>query len=239
MALGAQRAGIARLHIRVRNLEVQRRRMITIALLFVTAGGVSHLSIVGQTDSGLFKEYVAAIKSGDSPAAVTDAGKTRDKNLVPVLRAVLRKRNYPNKAEASMALAKLGDASELQEFYCKIVTGNDTQTDSSIIALGYIGGGFSFRIIKQVLGEQLAVLPLKSDPHLPADVILDNPMDRAIQSLQALLPKAQVQEADYKRGLEYLDQHWSELSKLEPTGEGVEFSSTACKDRKKRSRTSN
>ena len=220
---------------------MKKRRLITIVLLFVTAGGMSHLSILGQTDSASFKEYVRDIKSGDSPATVMAAGESVNKSFIPVLRSVLHKKNYPNKGEAEIALAKLGDTAELQEFYCAIAVGNETEVDNSIGSLRYIGGAFSFRIIKDVLGEQLASGPMKPDPQAPSDVLMGPPTSRAVQSFQQLLPKAQVQEnhRDYKPWLEYLDQHWSELSKLEPTGEGVEFSLGACNHGKKRSRTSN
>src|SRR5437667_12897070 len=91
------------------------------------------------------KELIARIQKGNDTHPLLEASRTGNLEFVPHLRERLRHdidKHNSLKEEAQMALAKLGQAEQLQVIYCRIATGNDRQVDNTIGELDYVGGWY-------------------------------------------------------------------------------------------------
>jgi hypothetical protein len=143
-----------------------------------------------------------------------------------------------------MALAKLNQPDQLQAIYCQVATGNETQVSDTIDEFEYVGGWFSVRILKDVISGELAA-NAAIDQHAPPDAQRMKPIYLASGTLAALIPDGSRQIESQKSlslfssesfsfWTDYIRTHEVELKKLQPTGEGVDFSPNACKNGKPR-----
>jgi hypothetical protein len=138
-----------------------------------------------------------------------------------------------------MALAKSGTTQEQQELWCLSLTDN-----FPIENFGYVGGWYSIQALQKFLtpeGPRRSHNDAKKHKHddfgyLPLRY-------SAIKTLAAIVPSAPVKfdpdsiaQAELDRSAkiwqDWIVAHKVELSKLEPTGEGVDFSDKACKNGK-------
>src|SRR5438093_8426137 len=100
----------------------------------------------------------------------------------------------------------------------------------------YLRGWFSVRILNSVISGDLAANP-RPDQSLPPDALIqfDPPNLSATRILDRLLPEAGYRgtaENTFSFWTDYVRTHEQELKKLQPTGEGVDFSPRACKNGK-------
>jgi len=193
------------------------------------------------------QELIDRIKRGDDAQALLEAGRTGNLAFVPYLREKLRHNVYKHESlkwEAQMALVKLNQPDQLQAIYCQVATGNETQVSDTIDEFAYVGGWFSVRILKDVVSGELAA-NAAIDQHAPPDAQRMKPIYLASGTLAALIPDGAHQIESQKSlslfssesfsfWTDYIQTHEDELKKLQPTGEGVDFSPNACKDGKPR-----
>jgi hypothetical protein len=138
------------------------------------------------------------------------------------------------KNQAQGALAKLGERDQLQAIYCEVATGNDTQVGYTMTEFAYVGGWFSVRVLNAIANSELAATP-RTDPHGVTDAQWIPFKLTASTTLGALLPESGFRLTSENQASfwkQYIPAHEAELKKLQPTGEVVDFSPSACKNGK-------
>jgi hypothetical protein len=193
------------------------------------------------------QELIERIQQGDDPKALLEAGRTGNLVFVPYLREKLRHNVHKHESlnwEAQMALAKLNQRDQLQAIYCQVATGNETQVADTIDECDYVGGWFSVKILNAVISGELAANPA-IDQHAPPDAQRMKPIYLAAGTLAALIPDAAhliesqksfslFSSESFSFWTNYIRTHEEELKRLQPTGEGVDLSPSACKKGKPR-----
>lgn len=198
-------------------------------------------------DNALAQKVVA----GDRDT-IQQVGKSGNQFFVPYLRQALKTR--PNKGEGfkhywpeELALARLGQVQQLQEFWCSAIADDPKhQLTPSIEQLDLIGGWFAIQGLEKFLSPEEVIhwhKPTRQEKDsdtadLPAPVQAMITLSKVVPNppvpptpIEAL--KAQTQRAKYiKIWQDWIAAHKDELSKLQPTGEGVDFK--ACKNGKPR-----
>ena len=175
--------------------------------------------------------------------AIRAAGASGNRDFVPTLRAVAGKPRFDGNLlltpgdQARLALARLGEQRELQEFWCE-ATGPHLQPPVELFKL--IGGWYGFRALREVLngaGEEnfhRAVTKSRT-----GDVVHVRPVYLALEVLSRIVPEPPAEEPSERRyreqvriWLDWLAEHEPELRHLQPTGDGVDFMDAACKNGK-------
>jgi hypothetical protein len=198
------------------------------------------------------EKVIQGIHAGEIQA-ITEAGKSENKIFVPYLAEELkhRKRIPPTDAKLietlRVALAKLGDTQQLQEFWCNSLTDDPSTGLHPALIFGQIGGWFSIQALQIFLTPQ-------GEAHWKEaygkwagkngnDAIQMPPSFDALDTLPKVVPnppakpltESQLKYGDLiKMWQDWIATHKDELSKLQPTGGGVDFSPNACKNGKPR-----
>jgi hypothetical protein len=211
---------------------------------------LSMLCIGQDAHSGPQNKYdeilIHRIQAGDG-AAISDAGLTGNRLFVPYIRKAIKlnSKTLDTAGPARMALARLGETYQLQEEWCRAISGQPTiGFDAPIAELGLVGGWFGIQSLRILLTPEGALLPFKYAPKRkhPSDVAVLSPNYYALQALPHTVPNPPVtfddrqmdQQTDIWKN--WITAHQDELRNLQPTGANVDFSPAACKNGKPRTK---
>jgi hypothetical protein len=208
------------------------------------------LFCIGQdVFSGPQTEYDAIlihrIQAGDG-AAIAEAGLTGNRLFVPYIREAIKldSKTVDTAGPATVALARLGETYQLQEEWCRAISGQPTiGFDAPIAELGLVGGWFSIQSLRIFLTPEGAMLPFKYGPKQKhSDVAVLSPNIYALEALSESVPNPPVRfnmwqiDQQTKVWQDWITAHEDELRKLQPTGENVDFAPAACKNGKPRTK---
>jgi hypothetical protein len=198
------------------------------------------------------ESLIIRIQSGDI-SAIVEAGNSKNRVFVPYLREELKDQRHKGtdlspKEPARHALAKLGETEQLQECWCRALNDDPDMGLATPLLFEQIGGWFSIQALQFFLtpagkvhwNKAMAKYGAKN-PH--EDVIFPPPSALALETLAKLVPNPpphadhlvlapDEKDQQVKLWQNYIAAHKDELSKLQPTGEGVDFSDKACKNGK-------
>jgi hypothetical protein len=193
---------------------------------------------------------VSRIRAGDI-VAIDQAGRSGNREYIPYLRNIRRDPVYLGVTDESpaeqarVALAKLGDAAALQEFWCATTSEQPTRVglDPPISAFGFIGGWYSVQALRTFLGPNGGVHQSKaaSKARTSGDFTYLSARFTALQVLPTVLRDAPIKQsattiAEERRLADewqtWIAGHAEDLRRMEPTGDGVDFSDRSCKDGK-------
>jgi hypothetical protein len=211
------------------------------ALVFL--GVVSGLPLASETQNKNDDILIQRVVAGDT-SAIAEAGKTGNKIFVPYLKEELKdRRNYGTSLSpigvARLALAKLGERQQQQELWCLALTDDPPLGD-----FGYVSGWYAIQALQEFFTPQG---PSHSYRRVHKEKRQDfsylPPRYSALKTLTELVPNPPAKfdpdaiapselERSAKIWREWIAAHKDELSKLQPTGEGVDFSDKACKNGK-------
>jgi len=233
-------------------MKKQIRLIVALAAAFLLGHQArSTQNASSEPQSQLDEALIQRILAGDA-AAIAEAGRSGNRLFVPYLRTALKNQNKQRDAAgpARDALARLGEVDELQEVWCRAITDDPKQGISpSPYELESVGGWFGIQGLQKLLTPDGLVHWHKlSDKEKSIDVSVDPLNLRALKTLPKVVPnppvtystameqlKAQIHTDDeIKNWQDWIAAHRDELSKLQPTGEGVDFSPNACKNGKPR-----
>lgn len=167
---------------------------------------------------------------------VKAAGNSGDKSFIPYLHDVVQQRKlyHYDWDDAQMALAKLGDRSQQQNIVCVFYKGDRSEGYVAGHQLAYIGGWFAIQMYLEMLNNKKVMSHWFRIGEPNDDRVWTAPDTRAMQNLPNLIPALQpiTEQTPAKQTVEqwnvYIKEHMEELSKLTPTGEGVDFSGKSC-----------
>lgn len=210
------------------------------------------LSLKQRVDRGLSRSdlqaFLEASKALPKEAyelnlAVHAAGSSKDPFWIPYLKPLdkKRERNGENIGRAAqLALAKLGEAEQLQEITCEADFGSPSMRDHVVRwDLPYLKGWFSIHLLTRWLDESYKEDDILHDR--PGDQVFDTAHGLAVVGLSNLLPDAPIRkpapgwssDVDYapirQAWREWIEQNEESLRKLSPTGEGLDISRPTCK----------
>lgn len=197
-------------------------------------------STPGESPSGREEALIHRILVGDV-AATTEAGRSGNRQFVPYLRQVL---NDQSKAEvagpARVALSRLGEINQMQEVWCQAITDDPKRgLKPSTYELESVGGWFAIQGLEKLLTpDGLVKWHKPSEKERSNDSLADPVSLTAFKALPKVIPNhpAQLPDKEWNRQVkawqDWIAAHKDELSKLQPTGEGVDFSNKACKNGK-------
>jgi hypothetical protein len=180
------------------------------------------------------------IQAADS-SAIAEAGRSGNRLFVAPLRQLLR--NRTNKPEISgyvrVALARLGEQDQLQEIWCRAITDDPKRgLYPSTYELESVAGWFGIQGLERLLTPDVVRWHKLSEKEKNNDALAEPLSLTALKALPKVIPNppAQFTEKEWKQQVkawrQWIDAHKDELSKLQPTGEGVDFSPNACKNGK-------
>src|SRR5579862_527747 len=219
------------------------------------------LSLRARVQRGLqqsdLQSFLDASKKGPAEAldvgsAIIAAGNTHDRFWIPHLKPFLKNWNDPNSnlsdlaTTAQAALAKLGEAQQLQEIACEANFGSNTIEYSAVNnKLNYVQGWFSINILATWLDETYQYKPILIDRRShstylrPQDLALkflpqivsDPPPFSSEQNLYEWMSRRDDQKLVPVRRewQEWIRQNETTLRKLQPAGEGIDSSEATCK----------
>lgn len=189
---------------------------------------------------------LAGIRADDWHAVV-DAGHSRDRTFLEALRGALQ-RHPPNYRSGSFsqvqeALAQLGDTEQLQTAWCLAI--DDRVYDGHFVAarVARIGGWFSLQVFDYLMTARgrahferaVRRAPKASDViYAPPEDHIPELLSRVVRNPPVVSGKDPLATSATLRA--WIAEHRTELSLLQPTGEGVDFLPTACKDDQPRER---
>jgi hypothetical protein len=188
---------------------------------------------------------------GDDLSSFVEAGKSRNRTFLEPLRGALRRQPSDKKGirftQLHEALAQLGDTESLQALWCLSI--NDRNSASELIAwqLARVGGWFSVQVFDYLLSPRGRVHWERAMERHPkdSDVLILSPdhyialaFPRVVVNPPAVILKKPLADSQAVSAMlrAWIAEHRPELSLLQPTGEGVDLSPTACKDGKPRER---
>jgi hypothetical protein len=212
------------------------------ALLIILALGPSLIPATAQVSNvdapSPNKTLADRIQKGDS-VAILEAGKTGDLSFIPQLLAYRKKsgkrKDFPEIA-VQLALAKLGQLTELQQVRCELLFGSPSVRYDAVGKLEYLGGWFSLEAVTHVLDNpeyrfggdgRGAFAPPGWYAATKLSTIVPNPPP--IES-GALVPTSARDMERQRQWKEWIESHQDSLSKIPPTGNGVETSPKICKN---------
>jgi hypothetical protein len=224
-------------------------RTITVALAMLAAtaaqGAGHQLSITPPPLPVSLSPDQARILAGiraDDRRAIVEAGWSRDRIYWEALSGALRRqRPKPDDwTDLQQALARLGDSEQLQKAWCLSI---NERNPSGYVAPRSIGGWFAIQVYDYLLTPTGRAHWERAKPReKDTDVIELPPESYILEALPQIVPNPpvtpglidstrewQAQIAIWKA---WIAEHREELSLLQPTGEGVDFSPTRCKDGK-------
>jgi hypothetical protein len=183
---------------------------------------------------------LAGVRAGDR-RAIVEAGLSRDRIYLEALAGALR-RQQPKPGywtEIQEALARLGDSEQLQKAWCLSI--NEQNSVGAPPLLKGIGGWFAIQVYDYLLTPagrahwERAMRQEKDNDAPPPP-----PEFRILQALPEIVPNPPVRPRPTDQIEHYrpyvpiwkawIAEHREELSLLQPTGEGVDFSPSRCKD---------
>ncbi len=188
------------------------------------------------------RRILAGIRAGER-RAIYEAGYSRDRIYLEALAAALRQqRPAPDDfTDVQQALARLGDSEQLQKAWCLAINERNIHGGPAIVRS--IGGWFAIRVSDYLLTPTGRVHWERAMRREPVTDILYLPVEYYIhEALSEVVPNpplkwrpedSLVQPSAYVPAWRaFIAEHREELMLLQPTGEGVEFSPTRCKDGK-------
>jgi hypothetical protein len=228
------------------------RRILLLAVAFagVHAGaGQTNSTTTANPDEALIQR----IQAGDA-AAMTEAGRSGNRVFVQYLQHELKDRRTQDgpARQAMIALARLGETDQLQEVWCRAITDDPKRgLENPVFELEQVGGWFSIQGLEKLLTpEGLVHWHKLSGKEKYSDATVDPLNVRALRTLPKVVPNPPVRysapteqfraqthtQEEMKMWQDWIAAHKDELSKLQPTGEGVDFSDSACKNGKPRTK---
>jgi len=196
--------------------------------------------------------FVQKIQAGDVEA-IAMAGQSGDQRFVPYLKKELE--NHKAKGDrfagswpTELALARLGQTDQLQGVWCRAVTDDPKHgLWPSTYQLELVGGWFAIQGIEKLLTPEGLIRwhkPSKEEINsdaldLPFYVtalealpkVVPNPPEKYPTGMELFMVQTHSQE-HIRIWQDWIAAHQNELSKLQPTGKGVDFSPNACKNGK-------
>jgi hypothetical protein len=222
--------------------------VIVVAVLSLGFSQIGGQSIFGQEVDQHITDLIGKIQQGDV-TAISEAGLSRNRFFVPYLHELLNKHTTRKDVAdvigpTRIALARMGETREQQEVWCEAISGLPLPEN-----LGNVGGWYGIRGLQAFLSPE--VLPqIESETgkdyreHPYYDAVPLSPEAEALVTLQTLVPhlpsgietegfaiQAHLSK-EIKIWQEFIAKNANEFRKLEPIGEGVEFSVRACKNGK-------
>jgi hypothetical protein len=188
----------------------------------------------------------------DDGDAIREAGLSKNRLFVRPLKQIYEKtRDRRTKdinqgefpLDTTVALAQLGERAQMQELWC--ISINETRYGGRGVPLNVVAdvsGWFAFRVLRTFLLPDADVHFFRSqDKEKDRYAIYLPPSYYVFEALARLVPDGPVKpdpnqaefdtkQRDATTWLEWIDAHNPELMKLEPTGEGVDFSAKACRN---------
>jgi len=193
-----------------------------------------------KVESPKTAETISQMELG-SISAIRKAGASGDRVFVPYLRKQLAGAEKEHSSWAHLALAKLGEPDQLQQLRCEVYA----WPEPPAAALTYVGGWFAIQMYEKLLDDWKSYpknsfrRPDKRD----IDVLIQPPSWYALMELPKIVPDPPLQvslafseserQGRIKIWKAWIAEHRESLSRLAPTGEGVNFDDSSCK-RKKR-----
>ena len=193
--------------------------------------------------------FIQKIQAGDAEA-ITIAGRSGDQRFVPYLKRELENHKakgnrFAGSWPTELALARLGQTDQLQEVWCRAITDDPKHgLWPSTYQLELVGGWFAIRGIEKLLTPEGLIRwhkpskeEINSDAHsMPFFVTALETLPKVVPN-PPIIPVRVTPELDRQLSPDWVTKIWQdwiaahkdELSKLQPTGEGVDFSSDACK----------
>jgi hypothetical protein len=217
--------------------------VLLLALAALSSSQIERTDTTASVDPVLVRK----IRAGDYQAII-EAGSSGNHNYISDLKELEKSWKMTNRG-ASMALAKLGEADEQRRVWC-----NSLGEYNPLPTFEYIGGWYGIQASTHFLlpEAQRKWRKMRAEER-PSDItpppstafwalvalsrLIPNPpnnmkitegsglgfnMEDADPHLEALKPYIMHWQ-------EWISQHRGDLSKLEPTGDGVDFSPRACK----------
>ena len=182
------------------------------------------------------------IQAGDVDA-IAEAGNSRNTLFAPYIRHQLT--SHPEQptltGPATIALAKIGESDALQQVWCISITddprhGLSPHTED----LESVGGWYAIQGLEKLLTPDGLVHWHKLSNKEKANDALEEPLvSRASKALHKLIPAAPEDSQKQWNWHEWIAAHQRELSRLQPRGDGVDFSPNACKNDKPRNKHNN
>ena len=215
-----------------------RKRLIATLLTAVCFAAIQdgHTGSQNQSD----EIVIQRIRSGDI-AAIIEAGKSGNRLFVPPLRDAISVDKRTDLAGAvRVALAKLGERDQLQEVWCRAITDDPKHgLYPSTDELETVGGWFAIQGLEKLLTPgSLVRWHRASEKDRNNDALSDPLPVAALKALPKVIPNPPKQfpekewNGQVKNWRDWVAAHNDDLRKLEPTGEGVDFSDKACRNGK-------
>ena len=220
-----------------------------LSILFLPVRSVcTEVTVVASPQNEAERKLIERIQQGDS-GAITEAGKSQNTAFIPYLTREL-KNSKPGGIGGDrvfvlrLALAKLGDVEQLQTFWCESLSEDPNKGLHPARIFDSIGGWYSIRALQFFLTPDGEIHWKKAYSRFGGkygnDVLQTPPSFEALQILPKLVPNPPTgplssESASRPADLintwqDWIAAHKDELSKLQPTGEGVDFSPRACKN---------
>jgi hypothetical protein len=191
---------------------------------------------------------IQKIKSGNVEA-IAEAGRSGNKTYIPYLRQQLtnsrdKGTNLSPAAQSRLALAKLGEADQLQDLWCDITYRYPTPLGP----LSYVGGWYSVRVLRLFLNaENDPVFERRQRKQDASDLVYPPDSANALKTLTAMFPDGPPGSAeqwllpaerqrDVQQWNSWIASHTEELKKLQPGDNNVDLSLSACKKGKAKRR---
>ncbi|MCU1331977.1 MAG: hypothetical protein JWM08_969 [Candidatus Angelobacter sp.] len=173
-----------------------------------------------------------------------NAGDTGYHELIPALRKRLADTEMGDDPEdkdaVRMALAKLGDREQMQAMVCELHTGSPLEMQTvALEKVFYVGGWYAIRIYRELLTPAAKARFERARLREQGDLALSEPRWWALSSLLKVAPYPSPPGIDYGFNLAQMPEYsqiwlaWiakneGKLKKLQPTGNGVDFSGKPC-----------
>jgi IPT/TIG domain len=219
--------------------------------------GLVRITVNGTTKSnGLYypaftvvtdSDFLQRIQAGNKDA-IAEAGQSGDRRFVPYLRGALNNSAKHGDARwhARIALARLGETDQLQAVWCRAIVDLPKRGMwPGVEELKLIGGWFAIQGLEKFLPPNNPVhwhKPTNEEKY--SDAIQLPLYYYVLEALPIVVPNPPVNSTAFEAQFhsqdltkiwqEWIPAHKDELSKLQPAGEGVDFSDKACKNGKPR-----
>ena len=217
-----------------------------ICLLVAASYSANAHTSPAETRDNHTDELIQKIQAGD-PAAIAEAGQSGNHVFVPYIRQAIKldSKTRDTAGPGRVALAKLGEPYQLQEEWCRAVSGNPhISYVAAIEELGNIGGWFAIQGLQIFLtpeGENLVRNFTRKPRHI-TDAMDPSPMQVALQTLPKTVPNPPIGSPSSASGSldptkiwrDWIAANKDKLNKLQPIGGGVDFSDAACRNGKPR-----
>ncbi len=149
-----------------------------------------------------------------------------------------------DKDVAHLTLAKHGDHDALQHFACRALTSNMFDLEKLMTDFDQIGGDFTVQVYRRLLDSDQRFRPEidRIRKERGQDAVPKLPSISVLFHLPKILPGAHIsapEQLEYEvnpnqdlgfraKWRNWIDSHSSELQKLKPTADGVDFGPQAC-----------